>query len=129
MDDFLGRGWSFPVGLSDSTGGISMSEKEQDIKEAILIILTTAKGERIMRPDFGCGIHGFVFSVMNAAMLTLMEQSVREALERWEPRISVQNVKARYEPSPGNRCMIDIDYTIRETNDSYNIVYPFYLNA
>lgn len=129
MDDFLGRGWSFPVGLSEASGGIAMSEREQDIKEAILIILTTAKGERLMRPDFGCGIHDFVFSVMNTAMLTLMERSVTEALERWEPRIALQSVKAKYEPSPGNRCLINIDYEIRATNDRQNIVYPFYLNA
>ena len=126
--DFLGRGWSFPVALDEKSGCISMSAHERDIEQAIYIILSTAKGERLMHPDFGCGIHNFVFSVMNTTTLTLLQQSVREALEQWEHRIELQNVKVRYEPSPGNQCVVDIDYIVRSTNDRRNMVYPFYLN-
>jgi len=105
-----------------------MSEYENDIKQSIHIILSTAKGERLMRPDFGCGIHSFVFQIMNMTTITLLEQSVREALERWEPRIIMENVKATYQPSPGNLCLITVDYIVRSTNDRTNLVYPFYLN-
>jgi len=127
-NDFLGRGWSFPVALNEKADGFSMSAYEKDIEQAIYIILFTAKGERLMHPDFGCGIHSFVFSIMNTTTITLLEQSVREALEKWEPRISLDNVKVKYEPSPGNKCLINIDYVVRATNDRRNMVYPFYLN-
>jgi len=126
--EFLGRGWAFPVALDELTGGISMSEYENDIRQSIYIILSTAKGERVMRPDFGCGIHSFVFQVINMTTKTLIEQSVREALERWEPRIILENVKVTYQPSPGNQCLVNIDYVVRSTNDRHNLVYPFYMN-
>ena len=127
--DFLGRGWSFPVALDQKSGGVAMSQGEADIAQSIYIILSTAKGERLMHPDFGCGIHSYVFGLMNTTTLTLLEQSVREALDRWEPRIALENVKVKYEPSPGNKCVVDIDYTVRSTNDRRNMVYPFYLNS
>jgi len=126
--DFLGRGWSFPVALDEKNGGISMSANETDIEQSIYIILTTAKGERLMHPDFGCGIHSFVFSVMNTTTITLIEQSVRDALAQWEPRIELERVSAKYEPSPGNKCVVSIDYVVRSTNNKRNMVYPFYLN-
>ena len=126
--EFLGRGWAFPVALDQRTGGIAMSAHERDIEQSIYIILSTAKGERLMRPEFGCGIHSFVFQVMNTTTMTLIEQSVREALERWERRIKVENVAVTYDPSPGNQCLVRIDYVVRSTNDRRNLVYPFYLN-
>jgi len=126
--EFLGKGWSFPIQVKPD-GQIGMSEYEQDIKEAIWVILSTAKGERAMRPDFGCGIHGFVFSVINTATLTLIENSVKEALTLWEPRIDLMGVKVSTdkEEIEKGKLIISIDYKVRTTNNRFNLVYPFYL--
>jgi phage baseplate assembly protein W len=124
--EFLGIGWKYPVSV-DSKGKISMSEYETDIKEAIKIILGTAKGERVMRPDFGCGIHDFVFSPINKATLSLVENTVREGLTNWEPRIELIKVEAIDEASDEGKLLVSIDYRVRVTNNRFNLVYPFYL--
>lgn len=124
--EFLGIGWKFPVN-HDVGGEIRMSEYEQDIREAIWIILSTSKGERIMRPRFGCGIHNYVFTVVNTTTLSLMENSVWEALTLWEPRIDLISVKASTEDINVGKLIISIDYKVRTTNNKYNLVYPFYL--
>lgn len=124
--EFLGKGWSFPVGV-DTRGEIRISEGEQDIREAIWIILSTAKGERVMRPDFGCGIHEFVFASVNTATVALVENSVREALTLWEPRIEVISVEVATDQIAEGRLLINVEYKVRSTNNRFNLVYPFYL--
>ncbi|MCK4820670.1 GPW/gp25 family protein [bacterium] len=124
--EFLGKGWKFPVN-ADSKGQISMSEYEQDIRESIWIILSTSKGERLMRPEFGCGIHDFVFASINMSILTLIENSVRESLTLWEPRIEVMSVRVSTEKMNEGKLMINIDYKVRTTNNPFSLVYPFYL--
>ena len=124
---FLGRGWSFPVALNDKEGTIRLSEHEQDIRESMWIILSTSKGERVMRPDFGCGIHDLVFEVVNTFTLAEIESLVREALATFEARIEVLRVTAeRGEPLVGT-LRISIDYQVRGTNNQLNLVYPFYV--
>lgn len=124
--DFLGRGWKFPVNVG-SDGRIATSEYEQDIREAIWIILSTPKGERVMRPDFGCGIHDFVFASVNISTLTLIESSVREVLTLWEPRVEVMSVKVTTDEIDKGKLLINIDYKVRTTNNPFSLVYPFYL--
>jgi phage baseplate assembly protein W len=124
--EFLGVGWKFPVQV-DSAGNIAMSAFEQDIREAIRIILSTTKGERTMRPDFGCGIHDFVFDSMSTTTLGLIEASVREALIQWEPRIELQSVRVSTAAAEVGQLLIGIDYRVRATNNEFNLVYPFYL--
>jgi phage baseplate assembly protein W len=124
--EFLGKGWKFPVN-ADSKGQIFMSEYEKDIRESIWIILSTSKGERVMRPEFGCGIHDFVFASINMSILTLIENSVRESLTLWEPRIEVMSVKVSTEKMNEGKLMINIDYKVRTTNNPFSLVYPFYL--
>lgn len=124
--DFLGVGWKYPVN-ADYNGKIAMSRYEEDIKEAIWIILGTAKGERVMRPDFGCGIHDLVFAPVNTATVTLVEDSVREALTFWEPRIELIKVEASTEYADEGKLPVSIDYRVRTTNNRFNLVYPFYL--
>jgi phage baseplate assembly protein W len=124
--EFLGIGWKFPVGV-DSNGSIRMSVYEEDIKEAILIILSTSKGERVMRPDFGCGIHEYTFEAINSSVLGLIESSVREALIKWEPRIETINIKASTEELYNGKLLINIEYIVSTTNNRFNMVYPFYL--
>lgn len=123
---FLGRGWSFPVGIDDRSD-IALSPEEMDIEESIRIILGTAKGERIMRPNFGCGIHEYAFSPINATTRHLIETSVREALIDWESRIEVQNIDVSSEEINTGKLLISIDYRVRSSNTESNLVYPFYL--
>jgi phage baseplate assembly protein W len=126
-EEFLGIGWTFPIQVNEESR-ISMSEYEKDIKEAIWIILSTSKGERVMRPDFGCGIHEFVFSVMNTATITLISNSVKEALTIFEPRIQVTRVEVSSETISEGKLMIEVEYRVRTTNNRFNLVYPFYLS-
>lgn len=104
-----------------------MSEYEDDVREAVRIILSTSKGERVMRPDFGCGIHDYVFEAVNTSILGLIESSVREALLRWEPRIEIIDVKTLTDRISEGQLLISIDYKVRTTNSRFNLVYPFYL--
>jgi phage baseplate assembly protein W len=124
--EFLGRGWSFPPTLT-TDGQVATSAYEDSVAEAIWLILGTARGERAMRPDFGCGIHDLVFAVNDATTAGLAAEEARQSLILWEPRIDLLNVSV--EPSPGPQLLIiSIDYRVRATNNAFNLVYPFYLN-
>ena len=126
--DYLGRGWSFPVRLHEKEGTIRLSEYDADIREAIRIILSTSKGERVMRPDFGCGIHDLVFTTIDTTSMATIEEQVRAALATFEPRIDVQQVKAESDGGGmDGRLRISIDYVVRGTNNQLNVVYPFYI--
>ena len=124
---YLGRGWSFPVRLDEKEGTVRLSEYERDVQESIWIILSTAKGERLMRPDFGCGIQDLVFEVVNTTTLAAIETSVKEALATFEPRIDVTKVSAISNGGLDGQLRISIDYLIRGTNNQLNLVYPFYI--
>jgi hypothetical protein len=124
---FLGRGWSFPVRVDDKEGTIRLSEYEQDIRESIWIILSTAKGERVMRADFGCGIHDMVFEVINTTTLSAIEDSIQTALAAFEPRIDVVSVNAESNGGVDGQLRISINYMVRGTNNLLNLVYPFYI--
>ena len=124
--DFLGRGVAFPVSLS-ARGGMALVEGEQGIEESIKVILGTATGERVMRPEFGCKIHDFVFHPNNASTAALVSFYVREALVKWEPRIENVSVSAHPHPSHENVLVVDVSYRVRRTNTTRNLVYPFYL--
>jgi phage baseplate assembly protein W len=111
----------------DSRGGIAMVHEESDIDQAITIILGTAPGERPMRPEFGCGVHDYVFDTIDARTVGRMEQEVREALTRWEPRIDVEGIDFDLDGVDRGVLAIQIDYRIRATNHYRNLVYPFYV--
>lgn len=123
---FQGTGWHFPV-LTDALGNIMVSRGEEDIRESIWIIISTARGERMMRPEFGCGIHDLVFASINSGLLGLVEANVQEALTLFEPRIDVLKVEASDKESDLGRLLVNIDYRIRITNNEFNLVFPFYL--
>jgi phage baseplate assembly protein W len=128
--DFLGLGWNFPVKTTTDAGGQVMMapSAEEGIRQSIWLILSTAPGERVMRPDFGCGISDLVFGVNNAGTASAVAGAVREALSRWEPRIDVLDVYAAPDPARPNVLLIEIDYQVRSTNSRFNLVYPFYLD-
>jgi phage baseplate assembly protein W len=122
---FLGVGVSFPLQL-DVAHAVQRAEYEESVRQSILIILGTAPGERLMRPDFGCGIHDLVFENMSVATFGRVQQLVHESLLRLEPRIDVIDVDVRPD-SESNVLLIDIEYEVRATNNAFNLVYPFYL--
>lgn len=122
---FLGKGWAFPVQAA-ATGEIALSVYEEDIRQAILIILGTAPGERVMRPDFGAGLPALVFEPISTTTMALAKHHVEQALILWEPRIDTITVQITAD-RPLGLLMIDIHYRVRTTNTFYNLVYPFYL--
>lgn len=133
---FLGRGVGFPVSLNRS-GKLQTSEYEESVRQSILIILGTAKGERLMRPDFGCGIYDLVFEVNSAGVAGKISQAVQEAILKFEPRVDVLDIKVtsgflksdnKFESAQnGSVLMIEIKYQVRTSNNVFNLVYPFYL--
>lgn len=124
--DYLGTGWKFPLQVTPG-GRIAPARYEQRIEESIYLILSTAKGERVMLPDFGCGIHELVFALNNANTLSLVVYNVRQALVAYEPRIDVLDINAESAPEAANLLLIRIDYRIRANNARGNLVYPFYI--
>jgi phage baseplate assembly protein W len=126
MSELLGSGLAFPLGV-DRRGGIALSSADEDVREAIGIILGTAPGERPMRPEFGCGVHDYVFDTVDASTIGRIEQEVRAALDRWEPRIELVDVDVDSSRVETGELLIDIRYRLRATNDERNLVYPFYV--
>ena len=124
---FLGTGFKFPVQVDENTGRFKMSSYEDDIREAIYIILNTRMGERPMRPAFGCRIYDYVFESMNYTVLSSMKAAVYEAVVAWEPRVREVEVDIDESRISEGVINIDIRYVVRKTNNAYNLVYPFYL--
>ncbi len=124
MTDFIGAGWGFPAVIS-TTGSVRLFSGPPEIDAAIRMILSTVPGERVMRPDFGCSMWEQLFEPVSASTLGLIEQAVREALDRWEPRIDLERVEAVGDRATGV-VQIKLSYRIRATNDSRNLVFPFY---
>jgi phage baseplate assembly protein W len=124
--DFIGAGWSYPLG-TDATGGVALVTREREIEQAIRLILGTACGERPMRPEFGCRIHDHVFGPASSATAGQIAYDVRQALERWEPRIEVNEVEVSFDAIESGTLYIDVGYEIRGLNDPRNLVFPFYV--
>lgn len=124
--EFLGRGIGFPFRVDRSTGKIAMAHQEEDIRQAVELILRTQRGERVMRPGFGARVMDFVFEETTQETGFALERDVFEALTRWEPRI--RDIEAESSISPeGNALLVRVRYTVRSTNNMFNVVYPFYL--
>lgn len=130
MAPFLGAGWDFPATRAGSAAPqrFATAEYEESVRQSIWIILSTARGERLMRPEFGCGIHDLVFATNSPSTRGLAEFEVREALREFEPRIDVQEVKATAAGDRNEQLLIHVGYRIRTTDSRFNLVYPFYLD-
>lgn len=126
VTDFVGRGIGFPMRV-DSSGSIALSSAAGDVDSALRMILSTAPGERLMRPNFGCKIWNLLFEPINANTLGLMAVAVYEALGQWEPRIEVDDVIVEPDDADHGRVSIRILYRVKATNDARNLVYPFYV--
>lgn len=123
--DFLGVGLGFPLRVEN--GKIAWSKYEDSIKESIMLIIGTSIGERVMRPDFGCGLHDLTFSTNDMSTASFAIFHVEEALKKWEPRIELIKVDANADEQEVNRLNINIEYRVISSNTRYNLVYPFYI--
>lgn len=123
---FLGQGIAYPLRV-DGGGGLAMSAYEENIEECIRIVLGTAPGERLYRPDFGCRMHDLIFEPNTHHTRNLVEFYAHEALLKWEPRIREIATRARQDPDEPNAVLLEISYSVRATNSNFNLVYPFFL--
>ena len=124
--DFLGRGWAMPVDLDPRTGLVATSEYEDNIRQSIRIVLETAPGERVMRPNFGCGIHDLVFAAVDTTTIQRIRSVIEEALRRYEARIEVLGVTVDEDATSEGKLLIELEYRVRKTNQIGNLVFPFY---
>ncbi|MCA9972372.1 MAG: GPW/gp25 family protein [Anaerolineales bacterium] len=124
--DIIGQGWAFPPGI-DIRGGIALARGDAEVEQAMRIVLLTAKGQRVMRPDFGSRLHELVFAPNNSHTTAQARRFVEEALGMWEPRINVREVTARPDPEYDNALLIEISYEVKATLDKRTLVFPFYL--
>lgn len=125
--EFLGRGVKFPLQIDPGTGKLAMVDQEEDIREAIGIILNTVQGERVMRPEFGSNIIDYVFAPVSSSTRHSLAQEVREQLLYQEPRIVGLEVEYGEMDRTSGNILIRVSYTVRSTNNRYNQVYPFYV--
>lgn len=123
--NFVGAGWAFPLGVN-ARGGIALARRDEELEQAMRLILATYPGERPMRPEFGSRIRDYVFSSASVETAALLANEVENALLRWEPRVDVEAVNVTVDPEERNRLYIDIAYTVKTTNDRRNLVFPFY---
>ncbi len=126
MKNFLGRGFGFPVEV-DAHGAFAMAEFEESVHQSVRIIIGTAPGERLMRPEFGCAIHNLVFHPNDPNTCAQAAMAVNDALVKWEPRIRDLSVRAYPSSTDENAIYITIEYRVRRTNNLHNLVYPFFL--
>jgi phage baseplate assembly protein W len=123
---FVGRGFYWPLQV-DHTGAIRLTDGADDLDRSMAVVLATAPGERVMRPQFGCRIWDLLFEPVTANLLGLMAQAVREALSQWEPRVHVEAVEPVADPDDHALVLINVRYRVKATNDRRNLVYPFYV--
>lgn len=123
---FLGIGFAYPARL-EAGNRLARARHEEDVRQAIMIILGTNPGERLMRPDFGAGLNDFVFEPISTTTLALVRTRVFDSLINWEPRIDVTRVRVSYDPAIRGKMLIEIMYRVRASNTQHNLVYPFYL--
>jgi phage baseplate assembly protein W len=124
--DFVGKGWAFPLSV-DPTGSIGLAGGRQKLEQSMRLVLGTAFGERPMRPEFGCGIHDFVFAAMNVTTFGRIAHEVRSSLARWETRVEVVDVAVYPDQDRDGTLFIDVHYSEKGMNDVRNLVFPFYL--
>jgi phage baseplate assembly protein W len=124
-EEFIGTGWAFPMGVS-AAGGIAMVKREQELEQAMRLILSTYPGERPMRPAFGSRLRDFVFEAATVETAAKLNREVQTSLRRWEPRVDIERVDVTPDPVERNLLFIDIQYAVKATNDRRNLVFPFY---
>jgi phage baseplate assembly protein W len=124
--EFLGSGWRFPI-LPDASGSLGYSSGDDNVAQSLRVLLMTALGDRVMRPDFGTAAERLVFAPGSVRYLRLLETTVREAVRDWEPRVDLDDVTAEADAADPKRILVSVRYRVRQTNSRLNLVFPFYL--
>jgi phage baseplate assembly protein W len=125
--DFLGSGWAYPVAVDKASGRVRLSLHEEDIEQAIQIILSTRPGERLMRPDFGSRLHEYIFETDGYGTRSRIKEAAEEALRLWEPRVTGVDVDVDFPQGSSGGFLLHIQYVVRSTNNPFNLVFPFFL--
>ncbi len=126
--DFLGRGWSFPPSFDPDTQTVEITEKNEDIRKSLQILLTTTAGERVLQPKYGCNMEDLLFDSLDTTAKTLIKDRVRTAILYFEPRIDVTRIELNSGNELEGELLIEVDYIVRATNSRFNFVFPFYRN-
>jgi phage baseplate assembly protein W len=126
QDDFMGRGWSFPPSFNAQTGSVDMTEREEDIRRSLQILLTTTAGERVMEPKYGCNLEEMVFQSLDTTTKTLLIDKIRTSILYFEPRIDAKRISIDPSNELEGQFVVEIEYVVRATNSRYNLVLPFY---
>ncbi len=124
---FLGRGWAFPPSFDPFTGAAALVTADEDIQQSLRILFETRPGERVMHPTFGCRIHDYLFEPMNAPTMRKMEAAISQAILFFEARITLEDIRVHIAEAEEGRLLIDLVYTVRQTNARSNVVFPFYI--
>ncbi len=125
-NDIIGRGWTFPPRI-DAQGGLALTNEFTELEQAIQIILSTAPGQRVMRPAFGCRLHELVFAPNNSQTAAQARRYVEEAVGMWEPRVRAVRIEVRPDPDEASCLLVEVEYEVKATHDRRSLVYPFYL--
>ena len=124
--NFLGRGWGFPPRFNRGGSSLAMVAEDEDIQQSLEILLLTAQGERVMHPEFGCGIRSMVFDTMDTATITAIQDLIRRAVLFFEPRVVLEQVKVDTRRQYDGVLEIFLEYRVKTTNSRHNMVFPFY---
>jgi uncharacterized protein len=127
-NDFLGRGWGFPPTFNLQSATVNMEEKQVDIEQSLQILLTTAVGERVMQPKYGCNMEELVFEPLNMGVKTIIIDKIRTAILFFEPRIDAQKIELNGQNELAGEVLVEIEYVVRATNSRFNFVFPYYIN-
>jgi len=128
QDDFLGKGWSFPPSFNTGIKSVEMTEKNDDIKKSLEILLTTTVGERVMQQKYGCNLFEMVFESLDTPTKTLIKEKISTAILYFEPRIDVTNISMNNTDELQGVVLVEIEYIVRATNSRFNFVFPYYVN-
>ena len=127
-DDFLGRGWSFPPNFNVQAQTVDLTEKNDDIRRSLHILLTTTDGERVMEPKYGCNLEELLFESLDTSTKTIIKDKIKTAILYFEPRITVDRIELNTQNELQGELLIEIDYVVKATNSRFNFVFPFYKN-
>ena len=124
---FLGIGWKFPPTFDKKTGSVVLVSEEEDIRESLLILLSTKPGERVMLPDYGCDLTSSVFEPIDSTLINQIKRKIEFAVLYYEPRIILEDIEIEPGTENDGLLMIELIYTVRKTNKRSNMVYPYYI--
>ena len=127
MDDFIGKGWSFPPSFNKAAQSVEMVSDEAEIEGSLSVLFSTQIGERLFRPTFGCNLDDYLFKNNSTVVILRMKNMITQAIKEFEPRITLDSVNVNMDEIIDGRLSISLSYTINATNRKYNMVYPYYL--